>query len=137
MFLIRLTCLINSLDHIRLISEAPINELSSQLKLIDTVLRKIEEDGHELLYDPRFGYISQRLDLCGTNLSIQINIKNSDKVSQHIVETFEAKKHWLITNIKNEDSEHVGEIVLTTKSPGLSQESITDICNLVNYYEKY
>lgn len=113
----RFACWINQLDHVRLVGQVAINETGELIKEFEAIFAQLEKEGNALLYDSRFGYISEKVDLCGLNLQFEIQVITSNERKQIIEDLFKSTLNWKTHN--NESNSKQNPVILVTSTQGL------------------
>jgi len=113
----RFACWINQLDHVRLVGQVAINETGELMKEFEAIFSQLEKEGNALLYDSRFGYISEKVDLCGLNLQFEVQVITSNERKQIIEDLFKKTLNWKTHG--NEANLKQNPVVLVTSTQGL------------------
>jgi len=109
----RFACWINQLDHVRLVGQVAINETEDLMKEFEAIFAHIEKEGNTLLYDPRFGYISEKVNYCGLNLQFEVQVITSSDRKTLIEELFKNNLNWKVQT-SNEPQKQDPAILLTS-----------------------
>jgi len=109
----RFACWINQLDHVRLVGQVAINETGDLIKEFEAIFSQLEKEGNNLLHDSRFGYISEKVDLCGLNLQFEVQVITSSDRKTLIEELFKDNLNWKVQT-SNEPQKQDPAILLTS-----------------------
>jgi len=90
-----------------------INETGDLIKEFEAIFSQLEKEGNALLYDSRFGYISEKVDLSGLNVQFEVQVITSSDRKILIEDLFKSNLNWKVQT-SNEPQKQDPAILLTS-----------------------
>ena len=116
----------------------PISESDAALKEIKRITDAFESGGKLFLYDEKLGYLTERVELCGLGLSIELKILTSKENQNRYLEYFSKNKRWIAKCSENlEDLTNI--LTICSQGPYLIDDLFEDlkgVCNLIEELQR-
>jgi len=105
--------------------------LSDTLDFFTKIFEKLKEEGFSFLHHPKLGFISEKLQFCGDNLSLQIQAEGSLEFLKSSIDCFQTNKRWRIDNNPINQEDNIKKFIITSQPFNQTQDLLNDIVEIV------